>query len=132
MDLLIVAIGAAIASTALGFLWYLPQTFGTIWMKECGLNEKELANRPMTKPLTASIASNILIAVILWYARNSIFAGVGLRDFLITIAFTWFAFVLCIRMVHVFFEGKTIRYVAVTSAHDLVSLMLLGLLAYYV
>lgn len=132
MDVLIVAVGAAVSSTALGFLWYLPQTFGTIWMKECGLNEKELAQRSMTKPLTVSIASNILIAITLWYARNSLFAGVALRDFLLTVAFAWFAFVLCIRMVHVYFEGKTARYVAVTSAHDLVALMLLALIAYYV
>lgn len=40
---------AALSTLVIGFIWYNPKTFGTIWMKESGLTEEKMkgANMPL-------------------------------------------------------------------------------------
>ena len=40
---------AAIITLFVGFIWYHPKVFGTIWMKEAGLTEDQLKTGNMLK-----------------------------------------------------------------------------------
>jgi len=40
---------AALSSFVVGFIWYNPKVFGTIWMKESGMTEEKAKNGNMAK-----------------------------------------------------------------------------------
>ena len=40
---------AALSSFVVGFIWYNPKVFGTIWMKEAGLTQEQLQTGSMLK-----------------------------------------------------------------------------------
>jgi len=40
---------AALSSFVVGFVWYNPKVFGTIWMKEAGLTQEQLEKGNMLK-----------------------------------------------------------------------------------
>ncbi len=46
-NLIIACVLAGAIGLILGFLWYHPKTFGTIWMKEAGLTEEKLQSGNM-------------------------------------------------------------------------------------
>ena len=45
---------AAFSSLIVGFVWYHPKVFGTIWMKEAGLNYADLKASNLAKTLGIS------------------------------------------------------------------------------
>ncbi|WP_353083749.1 DUF1761 domain-containing protein [Flavobacterium sp.] len=56
MHTLSVLLLSAFSSLFVGFIWYNPKVFGTIWMKEAGVSEE--------KPNTATIVKTMLAAYI--------------------------------------------------------------------
>jgi hypothetical protein len=56
MHTLSVLLLSAFSSLLVGFIWYNPKVFGTIWMKESGVSEE--------KPNTATIVKTMLAAYI--------------------------------------------------------------------
>ena len=43
------ALAAALSTFIVGFIWYHPKVFGTVWMKAEGLTEEQLKNGNMAK-----------------------------------------------------------------------------------
>ncbi|SHG00828.1 Protein of unknown function [Flavobacterium fluvii] len=46
---LLAVLVAALSSFVVGFIWYNPKVFGTIWMKEAGLTQEQLQKGNMLK-----------------------------------------------------------------------------------
>lgn len=42
---------SALTTLVVGFIWYHPKVFGTVWMKETGFTQEELAKGNMLKSL---------------------------------------------------------------------------------
>lgn len=58
-------IAAALSTLVIGFIWYNPKVFGTIWMRESGMTEEKAKNSNMAKVFGMVIFFSLLIAFIL-------------------------------------------------------------------
>lgn len=53
---------AALTSFVVGFVWYHPKVFGTIWMKEAGLTHEQLAKGNMLKIFGLTFLFSFMLA----------------------------------------------------------------------
>ena len=53
---------AALSSFVVGFVWYNPKVFGTIWMKEAGLNQEQLEKGNMLKIFGLTFVYSFMLA----------------------------------------------------------------------
>jgi hypothetical protein len=56
---------AAFSSFVVGFIWYNPKVFGTIWMKESGMTEEKAKNGNMAKIFGLTFVFSFLLAFIM-------------------------------------------------------------------
>lgn len=56
---------AAVSTLAVGFVWYNPKVFGSIWMRETGVTEESAKKANMGKIFTMAVIYAFLIAFIL-------------------------------------------------------------------
>ncbi len=56
---------AALSSFVIGFLWYAPFSFGTVWMKEVGLTEEKISQTSMFKTFGLTFVLSLLFVLIL-------------------------------------------------------------------
>jgi len=54
---------SALTTLVVGFIWYNPKVFGTIWMKENGLTQEELRNGNMLKIFGLTYIFSLLIVM---------------------------------------------------------------------
>lgn len=130
--ILLVILASVIINTIIGSVWYLPKVFGNMWMKEIKLDPTTVKKEAMTAAMITSMVCNAIIGLVLWYAQSTLFRSESLQTFLIAVVVTWFAFVVCVRLLHSVFERRSIKYVAIVSAHDLLSLLATGTAVYYI
>ena len=65
MEMNFLAIAAAAVSTlVVGFVWYHPKVFGTVWMREAGLTEEQLKKGNMLKIFGLTLILSVLISMI--------------------------------------------------------------------
>lgn len=69
---------AAFSSLIVGFIWYNPKVFGTIWMKEAGLNYADLKASNLIKTLGVSFIYAFLVAFILQMLTIHQFGAIGM------------------------------------------------------
>ena len=55
---------SALATLVVGFIWYNPKVFGTVWMKETGLTQEELAKGNMLKIFGLTYIFSLMIVII--------------------------------------------------------------------
>lgn len=58
---------AAFSTLIIGFIWYHPKVFGTIWMKEAGMTEEKMKGSNMALIFGMSIIYAFLIGVVLQF-----------------------------------------------------------------
>jgi hypothetical protein len=56
---------AALTSFVVGFVWYHPKVFGTIWMKEAGLTQEQLAKGNMLKIFGLTFVFSVMLALMM-------------------------------------------------------------------
>lgn len=59
---LLAALLAALSSFVVGFIWYNPRVFGTIWMKEAGLTQEQIAKGNMLKTFGLTFLYSLMFA----------------------------------------------------------------------
>lgn len=69
---------AAFSSLIMGFLWYNPKTFGTIWMRESGTTEEKVKGSNMLIVMGMSFLYAFLIAFILQMLTIHQFGAMGM------------------------------------------------------
>lgn len=55
---------AALSTLVVGFIWYHPKVFGTVWMHEAGLTEEQLKKGNMLKIFGLTLILSFLIAMV--------------------------------------------------------------------
>ena len=121
---------AAIASMALGFLWYGP-LFGNQWKKLMGFTDKSMKAMKMT-PMQAMIGgfiSTLIMSYILAhfvdYAQAATFA-----DGAVAGTWLWLGFIATVQLGSVLWEGKPVKLYAINTLPYLVALIIMrGILA---
>ena len=73
-------IAATFVTLIIGFFWYSPKVFGTIWMKECGITEEKAKQFNMLKVFGLTIVYSFMLAFILPTIVNHQMGAMGLFD----------------------------------------------------
>lgn len=60
-------IAAALSTLVIGFIWYNPKVFGTIWMKESGLTEEKMKEANMAVVFIMAVFFAFLISMTLQF-----------------------------------------------------------------
>ncbi len=113
-------IAAAVASMAVGFIWYGP-LFGKAWMKLTG--KKEMGNKSeMPKMYAILFVSSLVTAYVLSVL------GAGLQ----TAFWVWLGFQATLLLHGVLFEGKSWNLYFLVAGHQLVNLLAMSwVLSYF-
>ncbi|CAM3452973.1 DUF1761 domain-containing protein [Flavobacterium longum] len=77
-QLLLHSLVAALASLAIGFVWYNPKVFGSIWMRETGMTEEKAREANMAVMLLMTLFYSFLIAFILHMVVIHQFGAMGM------------------------------------------------------
>ena len=125
---LIAVVAAAVASFIIGYLWYSPMLFGKKWMESMGM--KMDANMPkgdMMKPMVITFILSIVTAFVL--AKVLIFMGASSIEAGCLGAFwIWLGFMLPTGAMNVLFEKKNFTTFLIGTSHQLVNLIIMGII----
>ena len=141
---------ASLVSLIVGFVWYNPKVFGTIWMNETGMTEEKAKTSNMVKIFGLTIVYSFLISfmlsgmVIHQVGAVQLVGGDETNASLIEFlkdkgdAFRSFQhgalhgcivgvlFVLPITAINSLFEQKSWKYILVTAGYWIVTLTIMG------
>ena len=141
---------AAASSFVVGFIWYNPKVFGTIWMNEIGMTEEKARQANMAKVFGLSFVFAFMLAfmlptIVIHQIGAAQLAGGNANDPAL-IAFLevhgdmfrtfqhgalhgFFAalfFVLPVLAINGLYEQKSLNYIFVTSGYWMVTLTIMG------
>ncbi|MFH1917163.1 MAG: DUF1761 domain-containing protein [Nanoarchaeota archaeon] len=112
---------AAIASFAIGALWYSPLLFGKTWMRLAGIkNMKGRAGSYIIGFITTLVTAYILAFGIAYTQAATIPEG------LIVGALVWVGFIATISMGMLIYEGKPVKLYFINNAYHLLSLLVMS------
>ncbi len=146
----IAVIVAALSTFIVGFIWYNPKVFGTIWMQESGMTEEKAKQGNMVKIFGLTLIFSLMIAFMLptfvihqigalqasggnsndeaYLAFMQVhgesflsFKHGALHGFILGVLF-----VLPITAINSLFEQKSWKYILITSGYWIVSLTIMG------
>ncbi len=126
---------ASFSTLLVGFIWYNPKVFGTIWMKETGMTEKKAkkSNMPLIFGLTvvmAFIISFFLFGVVMFGGSEGMEHGTA--PFMTfkhgALHGTILGVLVAIPMVvtNSLFEHRSLKYMMITSGYWVVCFALMG------
>lgn len=151
MNFLAIAV-AAMSTLVVGFVWYHPKVFGTVWMREAGLTEEQLKKGNMLKIFGLTLILSVLISmVVMMLSVHQIGAmgmvggdpttalpsyqvfmddyGMAYRTFKHGALHGFLAglfFALPLIAINGLFEHKSAKYIFINSGYWIVSLMIMG------
>lgn len=145
---------SALSTLVVGFIWYNPKVFGTIWMKESGMTEEKMKGSNMIMIFGLSLVYAFLISFILQSLVIHQTGAIGMvgGPMLIETAkpsftafmadygdafrtfkhgalhgfFTGLFMILPVIGTNALYEKRSFKYVLVTSGFWIVSLMIMG------
>ncbi|BCY28297.1 DUF1761 domain-containing protein [Flavobacterium okayamense] len=141
---------AALSTFLVGFIWYNPKVFGTIWMQESGMTEEKAKQGNMAKIFGLTLIYSVLIAFMMpqfvihqvgalqlvggnledpsfiEYLKDKqdvfrTFKHGALHGFMLGLLF-----ILPITAINGLFEQKSWKYMLVTGGYWIVSLTIMG------
>ena len=143
---------AALSTLVVGFIWYNPKVFGTIWMKESGMTEEKMKGSNMIMIFGLSIVYAFFISFILQMLVIHQFGALGMVGGDPTIAkpsyeafmadygtafrtfkhgalhgfMTGLFLILPVTGVNALFERRSFKYVLISGGYWVVSMMIMG------
>lgn len=123
---LLPVIVAAVVSVAIGFTWYHPKVFGTMWMQWSGITpNQEEAKKKMPMLVGVAFLASALTAYVLSHF------GIAWGVFDIVAAFelgfwTWAGFVAPVLLGSVLWEGRPIKLYVLNASYWLVTLVVIA------
>lgn len=120
---------AAVAIIVVGFIWYLPQVFGTRWAALAGRPLPQVAQVP-----PATIVASVVVALVTAYVLAVVIDGLGaasLTDGAIVGFLAWLGFVATTSYGSVLWEGRPTAYWAINAGNALVGLAVAGAIIGY-
>lgn len=69
---------AALSTLVVGFIWYNPKVFGTIWMRETGMTEEKAKGANMILVMGMTIFYGFLIAMVLQFLVIHQYGALGM------------------------------------------------------
>jgi len=125
----VAVIAGAVAIIVVGFIWYLPQVFGTRW---AALSGRPLPSLGEVSPMT--YVGGIVVALITAYVLAVVMDGLGAATLVdgATVGFlAWLGFVAATTYAAVLFEGRSTAHWAINAGNVLVGLVVAGAIMGY-
>jgi hypothetical protein len=120
---------AAISSMIVGAIWYMPSFFGKPWMKLAKVDKNKPYNMVVAMGLTfvASLVTAYVLAHVS-YLSNQFFDRSFFEDAVTTAFWLWLGLTATRFLVHDLFEGRPWKLTLMNAAHELVTLLVMGLI----
>ena len=126
---------AAISTMIVGSVWYSPKTpMGKNWMNWNKFNPKDadkMTAKDMILPIGGTFITSLLLAYMIAHVSNmsnQVLGGSQLQSGLTTGFFMWLGITVAAIFSHQIFEGKPLKLISLNLSHDLVKLMIIGLI----
>jgi hypothetical protein len=121
---------ATISSMVVGTIWYARPVFGDKWQKLVKLDKKDM-EKGAGKAIGITIVVSFLTAFVLahvTYLSEQFFHYGFLQSALSTAFWVWLGFVAARQITHDAFEQRPWQLTAMNTAHELVTLLVMGLI----
>lgn len=126
---------ASLSTLVLGFIWYNPKVFGTIWMNEIGMTEEKAKKANMGLVFGLSVVMAFLVSFFLF--TNVLIGGPdgmrhGTEAFLtfkhgaVHGAFLGLGVVLPVIVTNGLYEQRSLKYMLVVSGYWVVAFVIMG------
>ncbi|MBI1970369.1 DUF1761 domain-containing protein [Candidatus Woesearchaeota archaeon] len=121
---------SAIVGYAIGAVWFSPALFGKAWMRLSNKSERDMEKakqKGMGKVYAITFISTLVMAIVLAFLL-SILGGDSLIEGAFTGFLLWLGFVATVQLSMVLWDGKPFQLYAITTAHELVVLVVMGVI----
>jgi hypothetical protein len=121
---------ATLSSMVVGSVWYTPKVFGNYWMRVAKVSpsgEAKDAVKPILITLVVSFISALVLAGSAAISQH-FYGGNSLANTLITAVILWAGFTAARFITHDAFEGRPAGLTILNCAHELVTLVVMGLI----
>ena len=115
---------AALAGFVIGFIWYMPQVFGNLWMKLAKVSQKDVkkGQEKMKQKMLINLVSLLVMAwVFTRLMGNGTFFDGALRGF-----YLWLGFVATTSVHSVLWREEPWGLWLLNNGHNLVSIVVMG------
>lgn len=134
---LIGVFAAALAASLIGFVWYHPRAFGTVWMRLVNISPEKLESGKKKMPLLTFIAfvAALIMAFVSAHALEHFRESWGALDAVGAVSLTflaWAAFIIPVLLGPVFWEGRSLKLFAINASYWLVTLCAMALIITFV
>lgn len=123
---------AGASSMVVGAIWYAKPVFGDIWGKLAGVkmdrkvDPKDMAMLMVTQFVISLVTAYILahfVFFVHYFAQDN-----WIRDGVYTALWAWLGFTACRLATHDMFEGRRKKLTVLNAAHEVVTLVVMGLI----
>jgi hypothetical protein len=121
---------AMLSSMVVGSVWYARSVFGNTWIKLAKIDMKKDGGS-VWKPIAVTAVVSLVTAYVLahvTYLSNQFFGDSFLQDALSTAFWMWLGFTAARFITHDAFEGRPAKLTLLNVSHELVTIMLMGLI----
>lgn len=124
---------AAVVSMIIGALWYSPLLFSKLWMQLSGITEKQIAEakkKSMTVSYILQFVAFLVMACVVAHFIGYL-ALTTLSEILQLVFWSWLGYQATLELGTVLWAGKPWGLYLLNSAHNLVSLVAMGLVFFW-
>lgn len=123
---------AAVASMAVGFLWYSKILFGNEWIELSGMKKGDIdqSKKGMAKTYSISTLAAFVTAFVLKQFID-LFYIVSYIDALQLAFWIWFGFVATVMVTNVLYNKQSWKLFVINSGYQLASLMVMAVILSY-
>jgi len=121
---------AMVSSMVVGSVWYAQSVFGKTWAKLAKVDMKK-GQGNVFKPIATTVVVSLITAYVLAhvaYLSNQFFDNSFLQDSITTAFWLWFGLTAARFVTHDAFEGRPAKLTAINCAHELVTLLVMGVI----
>ncbi|MEK6904437.1 MAG: DUF1761 domain-containing protein [Nanoarchaeota archaeon] len=124
---------AAVAANIIGFIWYSPKVFGTMWIKLSEITPAKIAaskRKGMGKIYATGFVSTVIIAYVLGLFMSLTDSKTIVGALLIGLL-VWLGFIATTMLGMVLWESKPVKLYLINVLHYLVSILVMAVILVY-
>ena len=121
---------AMVSSMIIGSIWYARGVFGNTWIKLAKIDLKK-DKGSVFKPIAVTLVVSLITAYVLahvTYVSNQFFHHSFFQDAVTTAFWLWLGLTAARFVTHDAFEGRPAKLTILNCAHELVTLLVMGLI----
>jgi hypothetical protein len=122
---------ATASSMAVGSIWYARPVFGNMWAKLAGVKLDSMAGKGATQAIITTIIVSFITAFVLahmTFLSHAYFHGSYMQDAVTTAFWGWLGLTAARFITHDAFERRPVALTALNCAHELITLLIMGLI----